>query len=240
MYNGNDRDDGYVKIQISPELDSNGNVFRPLERYKFSAEPLKWLFMPIFDELPLGLLTYLCVLFAFYQPEARNLLVEASLNFPIIMVVLVIFFVWVAGLSWLHVFSSARKLKLDRKIFVCFASFCCFVSGFLGGYRLYLYGPNSLIQLFGAWNMLQGIILTFLVTAELVGEKHFSDRDTPVIGALANFAFISFIFFAMKNHFCMHPIDNFSICVAYTLNFSEYVCNLISPPGMETFENDSF
>ncbi|MBU1105574.1 MAG: hypothetical protein KKB51_02810 [Candidatus Riflebacteria bacterium] len=218
----------YIKIYVTPELDADGKTFKSVENYEFKKEPLKWIFIPTFNELPVALMAYLLALIAYFQPGIKTLIAEFGLNYPVIILLPVIFYVWLAGLSWLHVLTGARKLQSDKKTLVFFAAVCCILSGLLGGYRLYQYGPNSWIQFFGAWNMFQGLILIFLLKLEIIGEKQFSNRDTPFIGTIINMVFITAIFFVLKDYFDMHWIDNFSICVAYATTLSTFICDQVA------------
>lgn len=189
----------------------------------------RWLFFPSFNELSVGLMAYLITITLIHQPDCRYFIADLGNDKPAALIIIVLIYVRMVMLSIYHVFSDAPKDNSTRRQLAILAAACCMFGGMLGGYRLVAYGPNSLIQLFGGWNMLQGVVLSVLLKFEYITEKSCSERDTPFRGAIFNFGVITLLYFLLNSVLGLHVIDVFSICIAYAASFSTFVCDQISP-----------
>jgi hypothetical protein len=128
--------------------------------------------------------------------------------------------------SLYHVFSNTGKTASDKNMLVFLAAVCCIATGLFGGFRL-MQIDAALIQIFGLFNLIQGIVLAILFRLEYLDEKSFSDRDTPFWGATVNFFMVFTMFSIFKFTLYLHWIDYFSILVAYAMNFSSPVCDML-------------
>ncbi|HAE39599.1 MAG TPA: hypothetical protein DCG57_13335 [Candidatus Riflebacteria bacterium] len=190
-----------------------------------------WLFVPVFDELAAGLLAYLIGLLYWFDLRQHPTVVELWNSGEPSLYIVAAVYLYLALLSLYHVFRDVPKSADTKKTLAVFSGGCCMFSGIMGGYYLYLYGPNSYFQIFGIWNMAQGAILLFLLNFKYLNERHCTDRDTPFIGAIFNFGIVSLLYFFLKNFTSLYWVDCFAICVAYIMAFSSYICDQISPPA---------
>lgn len=199
----------------------------PLTPSNTPAHP-NWLstqLWPDFEELPIGLMAFTILLMALLEPDLRILVDEGISGSAGLLWIGGLFNVMIFGsLALFHVFSGSKKTKKEKRGMVALAAFCCIVSGLLGGYRLYL-EQSSLVQLFGVWNIVQGLAVALLLAIKAINESSLTAKETPLTGAIANFVIIAALYVVLKYGLAMHYLDNFSICVAYAMTFSSAVCN---------------
>ncbi len=186
-------------------------------------------FWPEFEELPVGLMGYSLILLLIFDPGFQQIISD-SLNHEkglaaLLMYVLIL---WVILKSIYHVFSDSSKSIEDKKSMVGFAAFCCGVTGIVGGGRLTIMGgEGSWLQILGLYNVLQGMVLAFLMKFEMINENSFSDRETPFWGAITAFLAITTLFLFLRFQVQLHWIDNFSVLVAFAMTFASPLCDLI-------------
>ena len=215
--------------KIIPEAEEFSDSLRREDGGDVLSSFFRWLFFPSFNELSVGLMSYLIALTLVFLPGFWPFITAFWNDELIALLVIVILYIRMATMSVYHVFTDAPKDTATKKQLAVFAATCCMFGGVLGGYRLFVYGPNSILQLFGVWNILQGIVLSVLLKFEYIDEKSCSDRDTPFLGAIFNFGIITLLYFVLTNIIGLHPIDVFSICIAYAASFSTFICDQISP-----------
>gem|GEM_PF-1810861 len=215
--------------KVVPESEEFSDSLHQQDSGDVLASFFRWLFFPSFDELSVGLMSYLIALTLIFLPEFWKFIADFWNDKPLYLLVIGILYFRMASMSIYHVFADVPKDAATKRQLAVFAAICCIFGGILGGYQLIATGPNSLLQLFGAWIMLQGLVLTMLLKFEYIDEKSFSDRDTPFLGAIFNFGIITLLYFVLSSIFELHVIDVFSICVAYAASFSTFICNQISP-----------
>jgi hypothetical protein len=195
-----------------------------------SQRPANWLaqqLWPEFEELPVGLMAFTMLIMVLLETDLQNLFlaaleIESNLFFLLILLNIVVFGV----LSIFHVFSKRQKTDQEKRGMVGFAIFCCIISGVMGGYRLYL-EQSSWLQIFGVWNVIQGLAAALLFHAKAINENSLSDENAPLAGTIANFVLVGTLYIFLKFGFNLHYIDSFSICVAYAMSLSSAVCAYI-------------
>ena len=219
---------GSVKLKVIEQKDEDDSFSittkDPLSRF------LIWLFVPVFDELAAGLMAYLCGLTYWFHLSQHPFVLELWQDKTPVAYLLAGVYVVIAFLSIYHVFRDVPKTQDTKRLLAVFSAICCVFSGIMGGVYLFQYGPNSYFQLFGIWNMVQGVVLLFLLYFRYLDERHFTDRDTPLTGAIFNFGIVSLLYFFLKNFTSLFWVDCFAISVAYIMTFSSFVCDQISPP----------
>lgn len=171
------------------------------------------------------------------EPEVQTLIIEAiygeaGFHWGLMFVGMVM----LLERALYHVFSRASKTREEKRSLVGFAAFFCIISGMLGGFRLYQ-DQNSLLQIFGIWNILQGLAVALLFKIEALNETSMPDKETPLAGAFANFVITASLYIVLKFGFKLHYIDIFSICVAFAMSFSSWVCSYIH--GHDSIEESS-
>ncbi|MBU1109540.1 MAG: hypothetical protein KKB51_22855 [Candidatus Riflebacteria bacterium] len=192
--------------------------------------PEHWLaklLWPEFEELPVGLMSITLILMLALEKDLQMFVMETLAgSFSPLLVILFFNLIAFGILALYHVFSKAPKSDLEKRGMIGFAVVCCATSGLLGGYRLYL-EQSSWLQLFGIWNVLQGVSLVILFQTKALNEKSMSDQNAPLAGTIANFILVGSLYVILKYGFNLHYIDNFSICVAYAMSVSLWVCDYI-------------
>lgn len=194
------------------------------------ARPVSWLgqqLWPEFAELPVGLMAFTLIVMVLLESNLQTLILDALYSgagglFGIFLLNLVV----AIAHALYHVFSHKRKSDEEKRAMVGFAAICCITSGILGGYRLYL-EQSSLIQLFGIWNVVQGMAIALLFHAKAINATSIPDEEAPLAGTIANFFVIGSLYIILKYGCGLHYIDNFSICVAYAMSLSSTVCGYI-------------
>ncbi|EKD83533.1 MAG: hypothetical protein ACD_39C00614G0001, partial [uncultured bacterium] len=83
------------------------------------------------------------------------------------------------------------------------------------------------LQIFGVWNVIQGLATALLFNAKAINEKSMSDAHAPLAGTIANFVVVGCLYIALKFGLNLHYIDSFSICVAYSMSLSSSLCSYI-------------
>lgn len=215
----------HVLEGVATLSDQQVREFRNNEFLKF----IKWLFYPAFDELAVGLMFYICTIAAITNSDARYFFAYSWKSGSVSLLICGALYFIAGCISIYHVFTDTPKSTATKRQLAIFASGFCMAGGLLGGYQLFLNGPNSLIQLFGLWNILQGLIIAFLMRLEYIDEKNCSDRDTPFRGAIFNFSILTLLYYWLAHIIELSIIDTISICIAYSASLSTFVCDQVSP-----------
>jgi hypothetical protein len=198
----------------------------PLSRF------LIWMFAPVFDELAAGLMAFLCGLLYWFDLRHYPGIIEFWRLETQVMLIVSAVYLYFSFIAIYHVFSDVPKTPVVKKTLAVLSGICSTFSGIMGGYYLYLYGPHSLLQLFGVWNMIQGVALLLLLSSGHLDHRNLTDRDTPFAGAVINFGIVALLYFFLKIFTSLHWVDFFAICVAYIITFSSFICDQVSPPPL--------
>lgn len=194
--------------------------------------PVKAAFVPNFNELDAGMLFLLSMLTLYVDAEAREIFTSMlwSKDSDIWGVVAVAFFI-IWGLKALfHNFVTWEKSKETKKSMVYFASICCGLSWVFSSFFCVREQGVTLGQIFGIFNLLQGVALLVLARFGYMDHQNLDEGDTPLPWAIMSISLIACLFFTLRNGFGWHTAEAYATCVTFVMNFSGYICKKAVPP----------
>ncbi|MEW6708846.1 MAG: hypothetical protein AB1403_03405 [Candidatus Riflebacteria bacterium] len=197
--------------------------------YRPPDNPLLRFFWPEFEELPVALISFsMVLLIAFNSGTQRKILQMLTGEKPWAMALLLMGVGYMMWRTLFHVFSRQEKTKGEKKAMVGFAAACCGMTGILGGMRaLTSYGVGQFAAFIALLNVTQGMVLSLLLRLEYLDENSFSDRDTPLAGALVNFFIVAALFAWLQLGTTTHWFEIFSLLLAYAMTFASPLSDLI-------------
>ncbi|MFZ5950646.1 MAG: hypothetical protein ACOYXC_08070 [Candidatus Rifleibacteriota bacterium] len=197
--------------------------------YRPPDNPLLRFFWPEFEELPVALISFsMVLLMAFNSGTQKKIQQMFTGEKPWLIALILIGLVHMIWRTLFHVFSRKEKTRGEKKAMVGFAAACCGMTGILGGMRvLSSSGVGEFAALIAVLNVTQGMVLSFLLRFEYLDENSFSDRDTPLAGALVNFFIIAVLFAWLQLATETHWFEIFSLLLAYSMTFASPLSDLI-------------
>ncbi|MCJ7730205.1 MAG: hypothetical protein MUO27_10065 [Sedimentisphaerales bacterium] len=208
-----------------------------IELYKESFSFL----IPTYDELSLFLMSVTLIVLCLVNNQMRDLIktlfvkgVEAETSPVLIPLVL---FLGVLGLCFFHVFTRREKTVFEKRVMVGFAVLTNIVTGIIAGvYTL----TNSVVAdwliVFPIWNVINGLVLLFMVFLKVIDEECISDRDASITEVIIGLIAVLVIFIFCNFVFKLYWAITFSICIIYTTSFDRAVQSVF--PGIANREDE--
>lgn len=201
------------------------------EDWSVLFSPIKAVFVPRFNELDSGMLFLLSILTLYVDAEARDVFLSMLLqnNKGVWgLVGVAVFILW--GLKALfHNFVAWEKSEETKKSMVYFSSVCCGLSWVFSSFFCATEQEVSPGQIFGIFNLIQGILLLILVRFGYMGHQDFDDGDTPLPWAILAISLTTSLFFTLRNGLGWQIAEVYATCVTFVMNFSGYICKTAAP-----------
>lgn len=180
--------------------------------------------IPTYDELSLFLMSVTMIVFYLANSRMRNqidtfFVKAAEINAWMLFAPLVLFLATIC-LCIYHVFTTREKTVFEKRVMVGFAVLTNVVTGIIAGvYTL----TNSVVAnwliVFPIWNVINGIVLLFMVFLKVIDEECISDRDASITEVIIGLIAVLVIFIFCNYVFKLHWAITFSICIIYATSF---------------------
>lgn len=180
--------------------------------------------IPAYDELSLFLMSVTLIVLCLVNNQMRNqietFLSKAPQPDVWFLLVPLVLFLGVIGLCIYHVFTTREKTVFEKRVMVGFAVLTNVVTGIIAGvYTL----TNSVVAnwliVFPIWNVINGIVLLFMVFLKVIDEECISDRDASITEVIIGLIAVLVIFIFCNYVFKLHWAITFSICIIYATSF---------------------
>jgi hypothetical protein len=186
----------------------------------------RW-FIPKYDELTLFMTSVAFLLLFFSTGLLRNSLYkfwrQADAEGKFWMPVAVLIFSAGIVLSLYHVFTERRKTEAEKFVMLFFAVLANAAGGILAGMHIMSNWNDApcILMLFPLWNIINGIVLLFLLRTGEIDTSSISDEDARPGEVVFGFLIILGIFAVCRFAFELYWALTFSICVVYATSFSD-------------------
>jgi DNA-directed RNA polymerase subunit RPC12/RpoP len=208
-----------------------------VELYKESFRFL----IPTYDELSLFLMAVTLIALYLVNGQLRNqinmLVARIAEAGRLLLISVGLVAVCVFGLCIYHVFTTREKTTFEKWVMLIFAIGTNVVTGSIAAaYTITSALTADWLLVFPLWNIINGILLLFLVGLRAVDEECISDRKATasevVIGLIAVFIVLIFCNYVFKLHWAI----TFSICIIYTTSFDRALQSVF--PGLSHGEDE--
>ena len=186
----------------------------------------RW-FIPKYDELTLFMTSVAFLLLFFSTGLLRSSLYkfwrEAELRGKFWLPVGVLIFSAGIVLSLYHVCTARRKTEAEKFVMLFFAVLANAAGGILAGIHILSNWNDApcILMLFPLWNIINGILLLFLLRTGEIDTSSISDENARPGEVVFGFVIILGIFAVCRFAFELYWALTFSICVVYATSFSD-------------------
>lgn len=204
------------------EIDFIKAIDSSVDTAELIREKAGW-FIPVYDELALFLtavtLILIYVVDAVMREQIHNWL--ASHNYVWVYIMGAIFLCGL-GLSVYHVFTAREKTDAEKWGMLIFAVLANAVTGIVAGlYVLKSDSARNWLLVFPVWNIINGVMLIFMLRFRIIDEQCISDRDASAGEVIFGLIAVLVLFIFCNYVFKLHWAITFSICTIYATSFDK-------------------
>ena len=199
-------------------------------------------FIPTYDELSLFLMAVTLIALYFTNGQLWNqinTLVTKSTEvngWTSLLPFALVSFV-ALGLCIYHVFTTREKTDLEKKVMLGFAVLTNLVTGTIAAvYTLTNASAANWLLVFPVWNIINSMLLLFMVAIRAVDEECISDRDATPSQVIIGLVAVLIIFILCNYVFKLHWAITFSICIIYATSFDKALQSVF--PGIANPEDE--
>lgn len=194
---------------------------------------LENLFLPVYDELVLYSMSYICLLFSLlnikklsFNPEDFYFSIEGIL-------LTVLFLMFLAGmiLSFYHAFTDRDKTPFEKRLMRIFAGILCGFAGVWGG-TFALDNSLGVLTVFPVWNIFNGMVLLYALRGGGLSEDNIGDENVELSEVITATFMVSIVFLICHLVFKLNWATTFSICIFW-------VTTLTSPINTTLFKQQA-
>jgi len=180
--------------------------------------------VPTYDKLSLFLMAVTLIVLCIANSRIRNHIETFFIQairahaWPVIIPLALI--IGVLCLCCLPVFIRRDETVFEKRVMVAFAVLTNLVTGIIAAiYTLKNTVTTDWLLVFPIWNIINGMLLLFMVSLKVVDEECISDRDASASEVIIGLMAVLVIFIFCNYVFKLHWAITFSICIIYTTSF---------------------
>lgn len=186
------------------------------------------LFIPLYDELALFLMSLTFILLFFTHEDLRTGSCKILFDRfdPRSYIGLLIFVLGIL-FSLYHVFTNRKKTKWEKIAMLFFAVVVNGSSGIAAARHL-LEGSQGMLLVFPILNIANGVLLLLLYRCHIIDESSIVDDNASLLQVILGSVVVLIIFIVCRFVFQIYWAITFSICVTYASNVNRAIQGLVS------------